>query len=82
VEAYPWPDVQYCNFESIYHYIESHDDKMVFTGMWSPFFHDLCDFFGLENYFMKMYDNPKVVEAVTEKIVDYYVAANEKFFNV
>ena len=80
VEAYPWPDVQYCNFGSIYHYIESHDDKMVFTGMWSPFFHDLCDFFGLENYFMKMYDNPKVVEAVTEKIVDYYVAANEKFF--
>lgn len=80
IEKYPWPDVKYCNFDHIYKRIESYEDKIVFTGMWSPFFHNLCDFFGIENYFIKMYENPKIVEAVTEKIVDYYVAANEKFF--
>lgn len=80
VEAYPWPDVKYCNFDNIYSKIDQHQDKMIFTGMWCPFFHDLCDFFGLENYFMKMYDNPKIVEAVTENVVDYYVAANDIFF--
>ena len=80
VEAYPWPDVKYCNFDHIYAYIENYPDKAVFTGMWSPFFHNLCDFFGMENYFIKMYENPKVVEAVTEKITDYYVATNELFF--
>ena len=34
----------------------------------------------MENYFIKMYENPKVIEAATERIVDFYVAANDKFF--
>ena len=53
---------------------------MVFTGMWSCFFHQVADFFGMENYFIKMYEEPKIVEAVTERVVDWYVASNEKFF--
>jgi len=81
IEAYPWPDVQYCDFSEIYAQIDKHSDKMVFTGMWSCFFHIVADFFGMENYFIKMYENPKLVEAVTEKVVDYYVAANDKFFS-
>lgn len=81
IEKYPWPDVQYCDFSDIYAQIEEHSDKMVFTGMWSPFFHRVADFFGMENYFIKMYECPEVVEAVTEHVVDYYVAANEKFFS-
>lgn len=80
VDAYPWPDVKYCDFTEIYKQIDQFSDKMVFTGMWSSFFHDVADFFGMENYFIKMYECPEVVEAVTERVVDYYVAANEKFF--
>lgn len=34
----------------------------------------------MENYFIKMYEAPEIVESVTEHIVDFYVAANEKFF--
>lgn len=49
--------------------------------MWSCFFHLVSDCFGMENYFIKMYECPEVVEAVTEHIVDYYVAANEKYFS-
>ncbi|MBQ4354873.1 MAG: hypothetical protein IJC71_08275 [Clostridia bacterium] len=81
VEAYPWPDAKYCNFDHVYSYIEQFRDKMVFTGMWSCFFHIVADFFGMENYFIKMYENPAVVEAVTEHVVDFYVQANEKFFS-
>lgn len=80
IEKYPWPDPADCDFTEIYRQIARFPDKMVFTGMWSQFFHDAADFFGMENYFMKMYDCPAVVEAATEHIVDYYVAANEKFF--
>ena len=46
VEAYPWPDVKYCDFTKVYEHIEKFSDKMVFTGMWSCFFHHACDFFG------------------------------------
>ena len=81
VDNYPWPDLKYLDFSDIYADIDRFDDKMVFTGMWCPFFHVVADFFGMENYFAKMYDNPKIVEAVTERIVDYYVAANDMFFS-
>ncbi len=80
IEAYPWPDPDYCDFTDIYKEVEKYQDKAVFTGMWCPFFHLLADFFGMENYFVNMYVNPKVVEAATEKMVDFYVAANDKFF--
>ena len=80
IEAYPWPDPDYCDFTEIYNEIDKHQDKAIFTGMWSSFFHLIADFFGMENYFIKMYENPKIVEAVTERVVDFYVAANEKFF--
>lgn len=80
VESYPWPDVNDCDFTDIYRQIDAYPDKMVMTGLWSPFFHQVADFFGMENYFIKMYDCPAVVEAVTERIVDYYVAANDRFF--
>ena len=81
VEKYPWPDPKYLDFSGVYSNIEAYADKMVFTGMWCPFFHVVADFFGMENYFVMMYENPAVVEAVTDRVVDYYVAANEKFFS-
>ena len=80
IEKYPWPDPDYCDFTEIYKQVDQFPDKMVFTGMWCPFFHNIADFFGMENYFIKMYECPEVVEAATERIVDYYVAANEKYF--
>jgi len=80
IEAYPWPDTKYIDFSEIYKMIDQHQDKMVFTGLWCCFFHDLCGFFGMENYFCKMYTDPEIVQAATEKIVEYYVAASEIFF--
>ena len=79
VEAYPWPDVKYLDFTKIYERIDQFQDKCVFTGMWASFFHIVADYFGMENYFIKMYEAPEIVEAVTEHLVDFYVEANDKF---
>lgn len=77
---YPWPkDVKF-DFSALYAEIDRFQDKAVFTGMWCPFFHLIADMFGMENYFILMYENPAVVEAATEKIVDYYLAMNEILF--
>lgn len=81
VEAYPWPDPAYCDFIEIYAQLDKYPNKICFTGMWSPFFHIVADMFGMQNYFIKMYECPDVVEAVTERVVDFYVAANERFFS-
>jgi len=80
IEKYPWPDLKYLDFTGVYAAIDSYKGKKVFSGMWSCFYHNIADFFGMENYFIKMYENPTVVDAVTERVVDYYVAANELFF--
>ena len=81
VENHPWPDAKDCDFTEVYRQIEQFPDKMVFTGMWGCFFHVVMDYFGLENYFIKMYDEPELVEAMTERIVDFYVEANDKFLS-
>ena len=80
IEKYPWPNPDYLDFSDVYARIEGYADKMVFTGIWCCYYHNLCDFFGMENYFIRMYETPEIVEAATEKIVDFYVEASERFF--
>lgn len=82
VEAFDWPDPRYLDFSTVLAQVErarSHD-LYVLSGMWSPFFHVVADFFGMENYFIKMYTDPAIVDAVTEHVVDFYLAANELYF--
>ena len=81
VEAFDWPDPGYLDFSASVEYLKKADESglAVFGGMWCPFFHVICDFFGMENYFIKMYDNPKIVHAVTERVVDFYVDTNSRF---
>jgi len=84
VERYHWPDIRYCNFDKAEKAVEESikNGQAVVSGSWAPFFHILCDFFGMENYFVKMYTDPAVVVAVTEHVVDFYLRVNEKWFGI
>ena len=84
IESFNWPDVKYCDFTSSEAYVERtiESGQAVLSGTWACFFHNVCDFFGMENYFVKMHTDPEVVEAVTERVVDFYLQANEKWFDV
>lgn len=82
IENYDWPDVKYCDFTGT---IAEYDKTIaagqaVISGMWSCFFHNVSDYFGMENYFVKMYTDPEVVLAVTQHVADFYLQANEKLF--
>lgn len=79
VEKFPWPDVKYLDFTGVIADIKGFAGKAVFSGFWSCFFNIAGDLFGTENYFIKMHTDPAVVEAVTERILDYLVAANDLF---
>jgi uroporphyrinogen decarboxylase len=81
LDDYPWPEVRHIDFQAAYDEISRYPDKMIFTGMWCPFFHIIADFFGMENYFILMHENPLIVDALTERIVDFYAEANEVFFS-
>lgn len=78
VEAFPWPDPKYMDFSSVIANTKAayESGMAVFGGMWCPFFHILSDFFGMENYFVKMYTDPEVVQAATSHVVDFLVETN------
>lgn len=80
IEDFPWPNPDYLDFTAILDEIRLVPDKMVLTGFWSPFFHIVSDYLGMENYFIKMHTEPEIVEAITEHVLDFLEAANDRFF--
>ena len=84
VEAFDWPDEKYIDFTETISQLDQTRAKgqATLSGSWSCFFHIVCDFFGMENYFVKMYTDPDVVEAVTEHVANFYYNANEKLFSM
>lgn len=82
VDKFPWPDLKYLDFgEYRKAIIETREDGMAFFGgFWCPYFHIVADFFGMENYFIKMYEAPEIVEAVTGHVLDFFCGANDMLF--
>ncbi|RKY05681.1 hypothetical protein DRP77_00190 [Candidatus Poribacteria bacterium] len=82
VEAFEWPDPDYLDFNPTLEALKRAEGFYRLSGMWSPFFHLVADLFGMENYFIKMHTNPKVVHAVTRHVVDYFLEGNRRFFEM
>lgn len=84
VEKFDWPDPRYLDFGSTLEVIDYARSRgmAVAGGMWTPFFHVLCDLFGMENYFVKMYTEPALVEAATERLLRFYMEANRRFLDL
>ena len=80
VEDFDWPDPVYLDFSDTLEILRNAEDVYRASGFWCPFFHELADFFGMENYFIKMYTHPEVVHAVTRHMIDFYLEANSRFF--
>lgn len=80
VLAYDWPDPNYLDFSDAVEIVRNAGDVYRASGMWTCFFHLIADSFGMENYFVKMYTNPDVVEAVTRCVCEFYLEANERYF--
>ncbi len=82
VENIEWPNPDYLDFSGGLERLKQAGEYYRAGGFWCPFFHEAADFFGMENYFVKMYTHPDVVHAVTSHIVDFYIEANTRFFEL
>ncbi len=80
VEDYPWPNPDYFDFTPWLAKLDNTGDYYRASGFWSAFFHIVAGYFGMENYFIKMYTHPDVVHAVTSHIVDFFIEANKRLF--
>ena len=80
VDAHEWPNADQLDFREILQVLSQAGDFYRASGMWTSFYHDVMDLFGFEDYLVKMYTNPEVVEAATDRVCQFYYDANEKFF--
>lgn len=56
------------------------EEYCIIGGMWSPFWHETLELFGLERMFENMYDRPALVEAVIERIIDFNYTISRRAF--
>lgn len=80
VQDFDWPDPDYLNFDECLDALANAGDYYRASGFWTCFYHNVMDLFGMESYMVKMYTNPDVVHAVTNKVCEFYYEANERFF--
>ena len=80
VDAFKWPDASQLDFTKCIGVLERTTEHYRSSGMWTPFFHNCIDIFGMEDYMVKMHTHPEVVHAVTDRICQFYYDANERFF--
>jgi uroporphyrinogen decarboxylase len=80
VEGFDWPELDRLNFEETILRLRDAGDVYRASGFWCPFFHDIMDLMGMENYMVKMSTHPAVVQAITERVCTFYLEANERFF--
>lgn len=82
VHDYAWPDPNWMDVSAIRDEALAYNGEYaILGGDWSPFWHDLIELFGMENMYLKMYDQPELIEAVLEHVVDYYAAVSQNIFD-
>lgn len=82
VEKFNWPDPdKYLDREESANRAKSIPDDYVRMGiLWSAHFQDACAAFGMEHALMVMLTNPDMFRAVIDKITQFYLKANEIFY--
>ncbi|MHC4617370.1 MAG: uroporphyrinogen decarboxylase family protein [Planctomycetota bacterium] len=82
VHDYPWPDPQWMDVSQIKAEAQTFNGKYaILGGDWSPFWHDAIDLLGMENLYIKMYNEPELVDALMQHMVDYYAAVSWRIFD-
>jgi uroporphyrinogen decarboxylase len=82
VDDFDWPDpAKYIDPAECLQVVEQVPPGRVVLGViWSAHFQDACAAFGMENALLQMYTAPEMFRAVIGRIEQFYLRANEIFF--
>jgi len=82
LEQYHWPNPDYLHFENTIELLRKTGNFYRLSGMWTSFYHDLMFLFGMDNYLIKMYTHPEIIERATQYVCEFYYEANNRFFEL
>jgi hypothetical protein len=78
---YAWPDPACVDVSTLRRQAALWSDEYaILGGDWSPFWHDAIDLLGMENLYIKMYEDPELVDEVFGHIVDFYAESSRRIF--
>jgi uroporphyrinogen decarboxylase len=81
IEDYSWPDPAWMEVSHICGEAEVYQGQYAMLGGEpAPFWHDLIELLGMENMYAKMYEEPELIDAVLEHVVDHYWEINRRIF--
>ncbi len=81
VNEYAWPDPAWMDVSGVRAQAEVYGGQYaVLGGDWSPFWHDVIELFGMEMLYLRMYDEPEVVDAAFAHVVGYYAEVSRRIF--
>jgi len=82
IDNFKWPDpAEHMSSEECRRAIDRAPSGMAVLGvMWSCHFQDACSAFGMETALVKMMTEPDMFRAVIGRITDFYLKANEIFY--
>ena len=82
VHDYAWPDPAWMDVSGIKAEAEAYQGQFaILGGEWSPFWHDAIDLLGMETLYVKMYEEPELVDALMKHVVDFYMAVSQRVFD-
>ena len=83
IHDYAWPDPNWQDVSRIRaDALAWNRQYAILGGDWSSFWHDAIDLLGMETLYLKMYDEPELVDALLEHLLDYYAAVSRRIFDV
>jgi uroporphyrinogen decarboxylase len=81
LDAFSWPDPLWMDVARVRSDALAWGGRFaVLGGDWSPYYHDAVDLLGMERLMTAMIDDPQFVDAVLERILDYYIAVSRRIF--
>jgi uroporphyrinogen decarboxylase len=81
IEAFDWPRLADLNLTEARNALRSAGEYYRASGFWAPFFHDVMDLLGVEEFMSKMFTHPDVVHAVIARVCGFYLEANEFLYD-
>ena len=82
IREYAWPDPAWMDVSHVRAEALAWNRRFaILGGDWSPFWHDAIDLLGMEALYLKMYDEPELVDVLLGHLVDYYAAVTARLFD-
>lgn len=77
---YPFPDIDDYDCKITEKQFREAEGYTIIGGTWSPFFHDATELIGMEDFFIKMYTDEKVIDTLVGKCFDFYYELTKRSF--